>query len=160
MDSKIELELKAKYPKFFHDMYNPDNPRSCMNFGLDCGAGWREIIEEAASKIEPLIEKWLQENTVDEWWNQFPRASQIKEKFGSLRLYLSGGTDEIYKIVNEAEAKSSNVCEECGKVGKNRARGTWYVTLCEEHWDDYNRRCDESRKAFTGGRNKEELPTS
>lgn len=146
MNSKAELELKAKYPRFFHDMYNQDNPRSCMNFGLECGVGWLQIIEEAACKLETLIEKWIEENKETEFWREYPRAAQIKEKFGAMRLYLTCGTDEMYKITDEAERKSSHVCEFCGKEGKGRERNRWYVTLCEECWNDYNRRIDERSK--------------
>lgn len=61
---------------------------------------------------------------------------QIKEKFGTLRFYLSEETDEMSKLIEEAEAKSAETCEVCGApgtpgtLGKN---GYWITTLCETH---------------------------
>ncbi len=63
------------------------------------------------------------------WW---PRASQIKEKYGTLRFYMTGGTPEMYTIVDKAESQSSKTCETCGKPGKLRGHG-WYYTACAKH---------------------------
>lgn len=133
MDEKLELELKAKYPLVFHDMYNSDFRHSCMAGGIECSNGWFCIIEEAASKLEPLIAQWIKDNPKpedDECWS-FPRAAQIKQKFAELRFYLSSGTDEMYKIVSEAENKSVKICEECGKTGTVKGRG-WIYIACDD----------------------------
>lgn len=63
------------------------------------------------------------------WW---PRASQIKEKYGTLRFYLTSGTALMYTVTNEAERKSAKICEECGKPGKFRGDG-WFYTSCKDH---------------------------
>lgn len=65
-------------------------------------------------------------NTAEPWW---PRAAQIKEKYGTLRFYLTFGTDEMYNITDEAERVSATTCETCGKKGKVRGRG-WLYTAC------------------------------
>jgi hypothetical protein len=67
------------------------------------------------------------------WYGGGPRASQIKEKYGTLRFYMTHGTEEMYKIVDNAERKSLKTCEECGKPGKLRGRG-WYYTRCAACW--------------------------
>jgi hypothetical protein len=64
------------------------------------------------------------------WW---PCASQVKEKFGTLRFYLTQGTEEMYAITDEAERKSAKTCEECGKPGKLRGHG-WVYTRCAACW--------------------------
>jgi hypothetical protein len=63
------------------------------------------------------------------WYGGGPRASQVKEKFGTLRFYLTHGTDEMYAIIGEAQQKSAKTCETCGKPGRIRGRG-WYYTRC------------------------------
>jgi len=133
MDEKLELELKAKYPLVFHEMFNSDIRRSCMAGGIECGTGWYGIIEEAASKLEPLIEQWIKDNPKpvdDECWS-FPCAAQIKQKFAELRFYLNSGTEEMHRIAGEAEAKSHTICEGCGKTGAVKGRG-WVYIACEE----------------------------
>jgi hypothetical protein len=57
---------------------------------------------------------------------------QVKEKFGTLRFYYTGGDDEISGMVRMAESMSGVVCEECGAPGKRRGGG-WIYTACDAH---------------------------
>jgi len=57
---------------------------------------------------------------------------QVKEKFGTLRFYYTGGDDYIRGMVTMAEAMSGVICEECGNPGETKGQG-WVVTLCETH---------------------------
>jgi hypothetical protein len=59
-------------------------------------------------------------------------AAQVKEKFGTLRFYYSGGDDIIDGMVRMAESMSAVTCEECGSPG-TRTTGGWIRTLCETH---------------------------
>ena len=59
---------------------------------------------------------------------------QVKEKFGTLRFYYSGGDDYISGMVSLAESMTGVTCEECGNTGERRGGG-WvhtYCTPCEE----------------------------
>ena len=58
-------------------------------------------------------------------------AIQVKEKYGGLRFYYSGGDDYIHGIVAMAENLSDITCEQCGKPGKQNKEG-WIVTLCDD----------------------------
>jgi hypothetical protein len=66
--------------------------------------------------------------------NAVPQVTldQIKEKFGTLRFYYTGGDDEISGMVRMAESMSGVVCEECGSPGKRRGGG-WIYTACDAH---------------------------
>ena len=57
---------------------------------------------------------------------------QVKEKFGTLRFYYSGGDDYISGLVSMAESMSGITCEECGKPGTSTGGG-WIKTACVEH---------------------------
>ena len=57
---------------------------------------------------------------------------QIKEKFGTLRFYYSGGDEYISGLASMAESMSAVTCEECGNPGKT-VGGGWLTTLCKEH---------------------------
>ncbi len=68
-------------------------------------------------------------------------ATQIKEKFGTLRFYYWGGDDYCRGIESMAESMSAVTCEVCGSPGKLR-KGGWVQTLCDEHaketrYEDY-----------------------
>ena len=64
------------------------------------------------------------------WPNTGLAVQQVKEKFGTLRFYCSGG-ETIYKFISLAERLSAVTCEDCGKQGTANNSG-WISTLCEE----------------------------
>lgn len=55
--------------------------------------------------------------------------TQIKEKYGTLRLYTNHVDDYIDGVVAMAEIMSGCTCEVCGVPGKLTGGG-WYQTLC------------------------------
>lgn len=67
-------------------------------------------------------------------------VQQIKEKFGGLRFYYSGGDEYISGLVDMAESWAGHTCETCGNSGKRRGGG-WIRTLCDVHEDEYNKEC-------------------
>ena len=73
--------------------------------------------------------------TMDEEEAKIPVVSQVKEKFGGLRFYVNGATDEQYAYINFAESMSYRTCEVCSDKGKPN-RGGWIVTRCRKHQDD------------------------
>lgn len=85
----------------------------------------------ASRREEILVEE------IPEWRHseeEIPQvvATQVKEKFGTLRFYYNGGDEYIRGLESMAEAMSAVMCEECGNPGKLR-RGGWIRTLCDEH---------------------------
>lgn len=100
---------------------------------------WRRI----QAKWYNLVNRWA--NRLYEWFNIgyykpcwckgfqaiYPRATQVKEKYATLRLYMNMYSDEIDEIIHEAERKSAITCECCGEPGELRDNG-WYHTLCDD----------------------------
>lgn len=66
----------------------------------------------------------------DKFKDSYPRAVQVKEKFGGLRFYMSLTNDKISELIREAEKKSVTICEECGESGQIR-NGSWIRCLCD-----------------------------
>jgi hypothetical protein len=77
-----------------------------------------ELLKEEFREVHPVVDQV----TVD----------QVKEKFGGLRFYYTGGDDKIRGMVGMAESLSAITCEECGAPGDQR-QGGWIRTLCDEH---------------------------
>ena len=97
-----------------------------LRFGqLECGPGWYDIIWEALEKIE-------KEATEDF------KIPIIKEKFGSLRMQFSMGTDRQFEIVDKAERKSVLTCENCGYQSDKdlRTNTGWVRCWCDKCLDD------------------------
>jgi hypothetical protein len=63
-------------------------------------------------------------------------TTQIKEKFGGLRFYVTSYINPtIESLINKAEEGSFNVCDWCGKNGGVYTNGGWARTRCELHRD-------------------------
>jgi hypothetical protein len=70
---------------------------------------------------------------------------QVKEKFGTLRFYYTGGDDYISGLVSMAESMTEVTCESCGNPGERRGGG-WvhtYCTPCEEARELARKKSDE-----------------
>jgi hypothetical protein len=120
VDKKLEKLLINKYPKFFRDMYG-DMTKTCMHWGCDVGAGWFGIIDRTCKKIKKIVKS----NPQFDFY-----FLQVKEKFGGLRLYSTGGNLEIGKLIQQAEDESYKTCEECGTKKDVLSEGSWIRTLC------------------------------
>jgi hypothetical protein len=55
---------------------------------------------------------------------------QVKEKFGTLRVYTNGLTKAGWDALRKAEAASAKTCESCGQPGSLDRRFFWMRTLC------------------------------
>jgi hypothetical protein len=89
--------------------------------------GWRDLLERACARIRKAV-------SAD--GGSF-RATQIKEKYGSLRFYwwgrLSpGAAARGEEAIDLAEARSAATCEICGEPGRLHGGGS-LTTRCAVH---------------------------
>lgn len=113
------------------DAGNPPFIKDLMVFGLDCGDGWYNLLDDLCCKIQ----KHLNENPQLKSF----KVHQVKEKFGGLSFYYQDGDDYISKAVREAEQQSYKTCELCGNEGNPcRSETGWLKTLCKEHSEERN----------------------
>ena len=130
---KTDEEIMSKY-WFFQPDYALQN--NLMAFGFECGPGWYDLIEELCDKISVLLDTKYPEfkteiEEEDRYQGQF-QVTQVKEKFGTLRFYVSTAPDEVFDLIDEAEKKSAITCEHCGNPGSMREHHMWLSTLCDE----------------------------
>jgi len=133
MNQRLDAYLVRKCPTLFADR-NASMRVTCMCWGFECGDGWYNLLKEACLKLEPIMAA-AKAKDPQGWAHGYYRASQVKEKYGTLRFYLACYPPGAEEIVNEAEKKSAVTCEQCGKPGKLRGRG-WLYTACEKHVRD------------------------
>ena len=92
----------------------PDNLRHV-------GPGWHGILVELHGGLVKLDPGYT--------------VSQVKEKFGGLRVYLDFSVADsdgaMQDLINAAVTKADVTCEECGQPGSLR-EGSWLLTLCDE----------------------------
>ncbi len=127
MKEELDQQLCKKYPLIFADR-NKSMMETCMCWGFEHGDGWYPIIDSLCGNIQNHIDwQTKQGKTVPQ-----VVATQVKEKFGTLRFYYNGGDDVIDGMVRMAESWSAVACEECGAPGTQNSQG-WIKTLCETH---------------------------
>ena len=100
MNRDLERELQARFPRFFRDLYG-DPRKTCMSRGCEFADGWYRLLERLCEELEP--------DAPPEF-----RFDQVKEKFGQMRIYASGGNKETERLIRRACEESLRVCEECG----------------------------------------------
>jgi hypothetical protein len=77
------------------------------------GPGWKPLVE----LLQTLAKA-----------HDFP-IGQVKEKFGTLRVYAQG-TDWFYDLIDALDNASAHICERCGAPGRLRRFG-WVITACD-----------------------------
>ena len=146
MKQELDELLCKKYPKMMVNR-NKDMKETCMCWGFECGDGWFNILDQLMGNIQHHID-WKQQQK--EKYNRGEGCTQVtldqvKEKFGTLRFYYTGGDDEISGMVRMAESMSGVTCEGCGASAEtnwpkseNGGIGGWVRTICEP--------CEEKRE--------------
>lgn len=97
--------------------------------GFECGDGWFDLIMRLSVKIEADLRSMLAEGKRRQ---DLPCVHQVKEKFGTLRFYMSQPA-QWREWIAEAEAESARTCELCGAAGALSVRGGWDSTMCQRH---------------------------
>lgn len=133
MRQELDALLCEKYPKMMVNR-NKGVMETCMCWGFECGDGWFTLLDQLMGNIQHHID-W--KNRTEEIVPQVT-LDQVKEKFGTLRFYYTGGDDYIRGLVSMAESMSGVICEGCGNPGERKGGG-WIRTICTP--------CEQKREA-------------
>lgn len=103
-------------------------PLALRDFPFECNDGWTSILVKLLDVLESEIA------AMPEAEQPKYRVVQIKEKFGMLRVYMSGiGSLRMQQAIRFAEEESAVTCELCGKPGKIVSPRHWLIARCPEH---------------------------
>jgi hypothetical protein len=119
MNNFNERRLAAKFGRLLF----PANPSAQEVFGFECMDGWADLIEGSLRLIQRYTV--LEKSDV--------KITQVKEKFGLLRIYQRGGGENVCQVLEICELVSGCVCELCGKAGKLITLDGWMLTRCDKH---------------------------
>ena len=154
MSPELDQHIREKYPLIFQN--------ACE---MSMGDGWFDIIDKLCANIQVHIDNVANQRKYTIDWNKdvndpdydwsdksfFKReerkvpelvelvvASQIKEKFGTLRFYYYGGDDYIRGLEAMADSMSAITCEECGHPGQRHStkKKSWIRVLCDKHAEE------------------------
>lgn len=151
MSPELDKKLCEKYPELFRDRHG-DVTKTCMVWGFECGDGWYSLIESICEYLMADVNRlkarigyqYYGEEYREEFKQQLieaekniPVVAQVKEKFGGLRFYVHGATEEHYNYIEFAENFSYRICEECGTTHDVMTYNCgWMKTLCSQHADE------------------------
>src|SRR3546814_13639875 len=102
-----------------------------LHFGRACGDGWRAILRDLTTAIAQIVGGPDREPGL--------RVTQVKEKYGTLRVYVSGlpalHSDAVEAAILAAEIRSGEVCE---VRSEERRVGKECVSTCRSRWSPYH----------------------
>ena len=131
MRIELELELAKDFPFMrSRESITSQHEEEYEAFYMDCGDGWYNVLRGLCQEIQDAYcERGLEVDFL---------PTQIKEKFGGLRIYYDGAHkdmhDIVYNIVDKWTDVSYQTCEKCGAQGKVREDRSWLQTLCDQCW--------------------------
>ncbi len=126
MKKELEDKIFNEFPDMFKDRGNLH--ASLMAFGFECSDGWFDLIYNLCKDINDFYKGKIPEHF---------SVVQVKEKFGSLRFYISAAPEEVHNMINAVEEKSYSICEQCSKPGRYRDGLSWILTLCDKCLDEH-----------------------
>jgi hypothetical protein len=116
--------LVEAYPNLFRPPAGaPEGAQGCP----ECGEGWADLLDTACQRIRAALSEG----------DRF-HFQQIKEKYGSARIYWGGSLSaapkrRVLEAIDLAEARSACTCEVCGDEGRLYRAGGVLMTRCAEH---------------------------
>jgi len=128
MRKELQDKLFQRYPRLFRkphlrpfspdtgDSYLVDETGPIDERGIECRDGWFHIVDRLSDACEQEIDMQVLQGGAMECW---PRVAQIKERFGTLRFYVSGQlSDELQERIRREcseDGESARTCVCCGK---------------------------------------------
>ena len=90
----------------------------------ECGEGWWPLIEKVAAAIDSFNAAHP-DSPVE--------VTQIKQKFGGLRIYHHNAPEDIRQLIDLAIESSWHTCERCGATeGVTTNHEGYRLTLCPD----------------------------
>lgn len=126
MSPELERRLVEKYPELYAGR-NETPDKSLMAFGFECEDEWFDLIDTLSAHLMALAKELAEREP--KFDGSF-KATQVKEKYGTLSFYVGSCTDEGCAVIQFAESMSARICETCGNRGRTRGV-TWFKTLCD-----------------------------
>ena len=129
MTEKLQNQLYKKFNRIF------TQKGLSLRWGFECDDGWYELIYGLCEKIQAYIDEAKCQQVI---------ATQVKEKFGSLRFYAALdllNEDDVFDdvhcgaiqaMIDAASEQSLKTCEVTGGYGTLNKRGNWLKTLSKE----------------------------
>lgn len=125
MREELDKLLCERYPKIFSGRHKPAT-ETAMCWGFACGDGWFDLIDCLCGRLQFWTDHHAAPQVV---------ATQVKEKFGSLRFHARNGNEHQQGMIDMVCAFSEHICEVCGSPGTPSSSDI-RKTRCDKHPND------------------------
>lgn len=115
MNIELDKKLAGNFPSILGEYFH-----------IECDDGWHDLIYNLCSEI-----KAYEATKVNDPIYVPVQAQQIKEKFGALIFYYSGGDEFIFKLTQKYYLLSLSTCEHTGGLGSMHRNGYCMKTLSD-----------------------------
>lgn len=122
MSPELEDALRLRHPRIFPPSYR-DEADSAMSRGFECGDGWYTLIDALCVALQ---------REVDNGDGVQPIATQVKQKFGTLRFHARPTSNSQRAQIRFAGILSARLCEICS-AQFDITCSTWSNALCGHH---------------------------
>lgn len=128
MHPELTDRLIQAFPHLYRSQEEQEGSAgSSTPYAFECRDGWFDLLWWLSGQLEALIAALPEE----EQSNYVPGT--IKEKWGTLRVYLWHETPEMQRVIRLAEQRSGHICEECGAPGSLMRSHGIALTRCLAH---------------------------
>lgn len=103
--------------------------------GDELPQGWKKLFLQMCEDIrQPLIDS--------NYINNF-RFTQVKEKYNTMRCYVTNAPKDIFQILFKYEVMAKFICTQCGQPATQEIQG-YVISLCDECYNKFSRVSGES----------------
>lgn len=115
MGGDLLPNLRARYPVLLGDPVIRE---------IGCMPGWRALLDKLCQTLQGYLDAH----------HEVPALTvvRVKEKWGGLRVYYTGGDEVCRKMVDKAMEASLTICEVCGDSGELVGK-RWFSVRCRAH---------------------------
>lgn len=130
MEAELQNQLFERYPAIFTERVLP-HTETAMCWGITTGNGWYGLIDALCARLQ-----WETDH------NDAPQivATQVKEKFGTLRFYRHEASERQLGMIDLASELSGRICDTCGSPGGPVNLGRVRAIRCSVHASDASTR--------------------
>lgn len=114
----LEIGLVSRFSSLFAGKGSAED-----GLAFECMNGWFDLIAANLQLVERYAE--LERLKVE--------ITQVKQKFGQLRVYHRGGDRVVDRLLDIAELVSASTCEVCGAEANVVEQQGWLRSCCHLH---------------------------
>lgn len=123
MDVVLQEQLYTRHPLIFQERTLPET-ETAMCWGIATGNGWYHLIDALCIQLQRVTDQDGAPQII---------ASQVKEKFGSLRFHTREADGRQKAMIELARQISQRTCDVCGEPGTTASTRRLVATRCKEH---------------------------